>query len=195
MRGQHKHLGNLNMGWGRGGIEHYICNIVARERFDAFIDIVGTSIIAMETYIREVGFYKARLDIGYANSRVGHVDAKAISDGLNGRLSGAIHISASIGGIACHTADIDYMAMVAFHHCGNDKTSHVEQPLDVGVNHLIPIVKVTLIFGFQSSGKSSVVYKNVNLLPFFGDSVKSGFHCLTVSDVKRKGKNFCANCF
>ena len=50
-------------------INMFIGNVVASERFDAFIYIVSTLCIAMETNHTEIGFHQSRLHVGDTHGR------------------------------------------------------------------------------------------------------------------------------
>ena len=52
-------------------IEADIGNVVAYQRFHAFIDIVGTLLVTTEPDNAEVGLYQSGLDVRHANSRFG----------------------------------------------------------------------------------------------------------------------------
>ena len=67
MGGEYQHFGYLNMGWGTGGIEGHIGNVCPRERSDAFIHIVGTLVVAMESHVAEVGFHQSRFEIRHSH--------------------------------------------------------------------------------------------------------------------------------
>ena len=150
MCGQDKHFGNLHMGRRTGCIEGHIGNVVASERFDAFIYIVGTLCIAMETNHTEIGFHQSRLHVGDTHGRVGHINAQTIADGLDCGLGGAINVATGIGGITGHGTDVDDMTAVALNHAGNNEACHGEQTLDVGINHDVPILVAAFIFLVQS---------------------------------------------
>ena len=102
MSGQYEYLCYLYMLWCIGGIYGYISYIIARKRFDAFIDIGCAIIIAMEADVAEVGLDKTRLQIRYTYCGVGHVDTQSVGKSLDGRLRGTVDIASSIGGIASH---------------------------------------------------------------------------------------------
>ena len=48
MGGEHKHLGNLHMGRRFGGVEGNIGYVIAGERLDSFVDVVGSVVVAVE---------------------------------------------------------------------------------------------------------------------------------------------------
>lgn len=66
--GKYQYFGNLNMFRSRGCIECNICDIVACKRFYTFIYIVGTLVVAMETYVAEISLYQSWFKIRYPYS-------------------------------------------------------------------------------------------------------------------------------
>ena len=102
MSGQYEYLCYLYMLWCIGGIYGYISYIIARKRFDAFIDIGGTIIVATDADIAEVGLHKTWLQIGHTDGGVGHIDTQSIRESLYCSLGGTIHIASSISSITGH---------------------------------------------------------------------------------------------
>ena len=134
MRSQHQHLGYLHMLRCAGSIESYIGNIIAIERLYATIGI------AMEANVGEIGLYESWLHVGDAHLGVSHIDTQSVGNSLDRSLGGTIYISPGIGCITSHTADVDDMSMVAFHHARHDESGHGQESLDIGVDHLVPVV-------------------------------------------------------
>ena len=78
MGGQDKHFGYLYVSRGVGGIDGHIGNVVASEGLDALIEFGSAVGIAVEADIAEIGLYEAGLEVGDADSCVGHIDAESI---------------------------------------------------------------------------------------------------------------------
>ena len=140
----------------------------------------------METGNRKVGLDQTGLDVGHAHIRVGHVNTQPVAQGLHCRLSGTVNVTASIGGIASHTADVHHMAAVTFHHARHDEACHRQQALDVCVNHRVPVIIAAGVFGFQTPCASCVVDQYVNLLPLDGQALDGRCCSLAVAHVKRQ---------
>ena len=162
MRGQNEHLSDLYMLRSTGGKVCYLCDIVAIERRDAFVHVISTLCVTMEANIGEIGLYQSRLDIGDSQSGIGDVNAQAISDGLDSCLSSTIDVTTGISGITRYAANIYNMPVVAFHHIGYYEARHREQTFDVGVDHLVPIVKASLILRLKPTRETSIVDQHVN---------------------------------
>lgn len=86
MGGENQHLGYLDMLGSAGGIECHVGNVVARQWLNATVNIVGTLAVAMETDVGEIGLHQSRLDVGYANAGMSHVDAQTVGDGFTALL-------------------------------------------------------------------------------------------------------------
>jgi len=55
-------------------------------------------------------------------------------------------VPGGVGGVTSHGADVNHMSFTALNHRGYDETRHGQQPLDVSINHSVPIVVVAFIF-------------------------------------------------
>ena len=170
-------------------IERHIGNVVAYERFDTLIDIVGTLVIAMEADVGEVGLNESGLQIGYSYTCMGYVNAQSVGKCLDGSLCGTVDSASGISRIASHTTYIYHMTVIKAHHPGHHEASHVEQSLDVGVNHLVPVLEVALVFGLQTACQSGVVDKHVDGLESIGYACHSIARSLTIAHVEGERKH------
>ena len=76
------------------------------------------------------------------------------------------------------------MSAFAGHHPGHYGAGHVEQSLDVGVDHGVPVIGITLVFRFEAEGESGVVDEHLNVAPFLGEVGYGRFGGFTVGDIK-----------
>ena len=170
-------------------IDSHISDVVAREGLDALIELGGTIGISVETDVAEVGLYKAGLEIGDADGSVGHVNAESVGEGFHCCLRGAVDIASGIGGIACHTPYINNVSVVACYHLGYDEARHRQQPLDIGVDHGLPVVGVTLVFWLEAQCEASIIDEYVDLLPLLRQALDGLAGSLAVSDVKSEDEH------
>ena len=189
MCGKNQHFGYLNMLGSTCSIEGNIGDVGTTQRLDALVNIVGTLVVAMETNIREIGFYKSRLKIGNTHTCVSHINTQAIGQGLDSSLCGTINTTTCISSVASHTTYVNNMTMVEANHLWNNKTRHVEQTLYVGVNHLVPVLKTTFVLGLKTTRKTSIIDEHINRLETLGDAVDSLASGIAVANIKRKSKN------
>jgi hypothetical protein len=173
----------------RGGscVESYVGNVGTSERNDTFVHVLGAGVVAVEADVAEVGLNEPGLHVRYANCRFGYVDTQAIGYGLHGCLRGAIDIATGICCVACNTANVDYVALVALYHSRHDEACHGEQPLYVGVYHRVPIFGVALVFLFETERESGVVDQNINCLPFSFERTDCLFCRLGIAHVEHQG--------
>ncbi len=184
MGGENEHFGYLHMFGGVGGIDGHIGDIVAREGFDALIELGCALGVAVEADVAEIGLYEAGLEVGDADGSVGHVDAESVGEGLHGCLCGTVDIASCVSSIARHTTYINNVSAVALDHLGHDEACHGQQAFDVGVDHGLPVVEVAFVFGFESQGEAGIIDEHVDLLPLLGQSFDGLAGCLAVSDVE-----------
>ena len=192
MSGQNEYFGNLHMRWGIGSKDCHIGDVVAREGFDALIEFGSTLGIAVEADVAEVGLYEAGLEVGDADSGIGHIDAETVGEGLHGSLCGAVDIASGIGGIARYAPYINNVSAVARNHLGYDEACHREQTLDIGVDHCLPIIEVALIFWFEAQGKAGIIDEHIDLLPLLWQALDGLAGCLAVSDIEGEREHLCA---
>ena len=138
----------------------------------------------MEADVAKVGLHQSRLDIGHADARVGRVDAQSVGDHLHRRLRAAIDVAVGVGSVASHRTDVDDLATVALHHARHQRAAHVEQALDVGVDHRVPVVEVATLQRVEAQGQSGVVDQHVDLGPVGLQAAADVKHLLLVSHVE-----------
>lgn len=163
--GEDQDFGYLHVLGSGGGVVGYVSDVVTGEGLYAFVDRFGLLGVAMEANLAKLGFDQTRLEVGDSDSTLGDIYAESVGDSLDGSLGGAIDIALGVGGISCHTADIDDMPLIASHHAGHDKACHGEQALDVGIDHSVPIFGITLILPVEAESETGIVDKHVDLLP------------------------------
>ena len=78
MGGEDEHFGDLYVFGGLSGIEGGVGDVVAGEGCDAFVDVVGTLVVAVEAYVAEVGLDQSGFEKGHAYLGVGDVDAQTV---------------------------------------------------------------------------------------------------------------------
>ena len=81
------------------------------------------------------------------------------------------------------------MSVVKAHHPGHYETCHIEQSLDVGVNHLVPVLEVALVFWLQTTCQSGVVDEHVDGLESIGYACHSIARSLTIAHVEGERKH------
>ena len=126
MGSEDEHFGYLHVLGGVSGIDGHICNVIARKRLDALVELGSAGCITMETDVAEVGLDEAGLEVGDANSCIGHVDAQSVGEGLHSCFRGTVYIASSIGCIACYAPYIDNVSTIACNHTGHNETCHRE---------------------------------------------------------------------
>ena len=181
--------------WRAGGKEGYIGNVSASQRLDALIDLIGTFVVAMETHVAEVGLYQTGFQVGYTYCRFCYVNAQSVSNHLDGSLGCTVHISSGIGGISGHAADVDDVTLVTLHHPWYDEACHGQEPLDIGVDHGVPVFRVTLVLLFQAECKTGIVDKYIDGLPFWLQRIYCQLGSCSISNIKHQRLDLRTLCF
>jgi len=76
------------------------------------------------------------------------------------------------------------MAAAARDHPRQHRAGHVEQALDVGVDHLFPVLQVGLVDLVEPAREPRVVDQDVHRLPAFGQGRDGGCDCLCIAHVQ-----------
>ena len=182
--GQYQYLGNLHMRRSIGSIHSHICDIVTRQRLDAFIDISSTVVVTMETDVAKICLDKSRLQVCHTDGSICHINAQAISQRLHSGLRRTIYVATSIGCVTSHRAHINDVSTVALYHSWYYETCHRQQSLDVRVNHRFPVIEIALVLRFQPQCQSCIVHQHINLLPLVRQFIDELLSFLAVSHVK-----------
>ena len=177
-----------------GCIESHIRNIITIQWFDTLINTGSTLIISMETDIREIRLHQAGLDIGNTHLGMSHINTQAIGDCLDGSLCSTIYIATSVSRITSHTTYINNVSMITSHHTRNYQTSHGEESLDIGINHLIPILETTLILRFQATSQACIIDQHINIAPILRNIIHSLSCRFTVTYIKSQSKDLYPLC-
>src|SRR5271157_1494235 len=89
-RGQ-RHASDIHMLRPRHGPKNYIGNVVAVQRRNAFVDLGGLPLVAVETHHTEFRLHEDRVDTGDAHRRTQQILAQPVVEGPRRGLGGAIH--------------------------------------------------------------------------------------------------------
>jgi hypothetical protein len=109
---------------------------------------------------------------------------RPLVDGVDGVLGGAVDGAAGVDLVAGGGADVDDVAAPALDHSGEDGAGGVEEALDVGVHHLVPVARVALLDGFEAAAEAGVVDEDVDLGPVGGEVAEGVGDDAGVADVE-----------
>ena len=82
--------------------------------------------------------------------------------------------------------------MLTFDHAGQDAAGAVQQSVDVGGDHFVPVVHVARLSGVLADGAARVVQQHVDVLEPFGKVGKHFHHDVTLGDVETEGEEISA---
>ena len=162
----------------------HIGDILRHEGVVAFIDLVGTCAVALEAHKREVGLGGTRRDLRDLYVIGQKVGAHSLGEGEHSVFRGAIDVAAIIDLMGGCRADIDDMPALALHHAWRDKARHIQQSLDVGVDHALPILQKAILHGVELDGQSGIVDEDIHVAEFHRHTVDSLLTSLGVAHIK-----------
>ena len=77
------------------------------------------------------------------------------------------------------------MPSVAHNHSRHHGARHIKQPLDVGVDHLLPVLDAPGIKLLHTSAETGIVDQDLDLRPLLGQLVDGPLHGQTCAHVER----------
>ena len=175
---------------GQDEVDH-VGDVLCLERIHAFIDGIGAGLVAVEAHFAECGLHDARLDGGDFDIAVDDVDADAVAEGLDGRFGGAVHGGSRIGVEAGGGAEIDDMAAVSFEHGRQEGPGDEEEAPDIGVDHLLNVVRRGLAVGLEAAGEACVIDEHVRHAAGLHDFVRGGADGVSVAHVEGPYGDLC----
>ncbi len=103
---------------------------------------------------------------------------------MDGSLGSAVGVAAGIGHAPGHGADVHHVGGIQLPHLCDHRLAHVEQSLEVGVDHGVPVVGITPVDGVQPQRQPGVVDQDMHFAPFqdFGQGL---LHRQAVAHVQR----------
>ncbi len=119
--------------------------------------------------------------------RAQHVLAQAVVDGALGGLAGTVDGAIGVSELAGRRPHIDHMPTAADDHSGNDRARHVEQALDVGVDHLFPVLDVAEVELVEAAAEARIVDEDVDFGPLRRQAVNRVLHGAVIADVEIDG--------
>jgi len=132
----------------------------------------------------EVGLDHAGVDGGDANGGAEEILSETVVDGALGGFGAAVDGAVGVGDVAGGGAQVDDVSGVTLDHAGHNCAGDVEQPLDVGVDHLFPVVGIASIELFESAGETGVVDEDLDGLPGGGQVVDGGLDGFAIPDIE-----------
>ena len=136
---------------------NYLGYVAACQWSNAAIDALRALRIAVETYHRELRFDHSGAHFAHLNSVRNQIRTHRLRDGVHGVLRGTIDCTVLVGLSACDRAEIDDMAATRLDHSARNDACNVEQTLDIGVDHRVPILGRARVDMLQTSGQTRII--------------------------------------
>ena len=68
----------------------------------------------------------------------------------------------------------------------------MEESLDIGINHRVPILEIAFIFFIKSEGQSGIIDQHINLVPGIGERLYGISGSFAVAHIERQGQHLYA---
>ena len=115
--------------------------------------------------------------------------------GVYGVLGGAIYVASIVDVFSGHAGDVDYVAEAVLFHGVGYELRDVEETLEIGVDHCVPIVVVAILKAVGSEGETGVVDANLEVLfPRVWQHVVRIEHFVLVAYVEAKDEALDTGC-
>src|SRR3984957_13549645 len=137
-------------------------DVVGGHRLHARVDVVRLGPVAAEPDERELRVGHAGLDAADPDPGAVQVAAQVQAELVDEGLGAAVHVPARVRVAARHRAEVDHVTAAAGDHAGQDGAGAVDQALAVGVDHLVPVVKLGLLGRLEAEREAGVIDKHVD---------------------------------
>ncbi len=181
-----KNFGNVDMRGSRCGPQNRFGNVGGRQGGHSPVNLGGALFISVEAHAAELRLRHSGVNRGDADRCAQQIHAQPFADAIFRRFGGAVDRSAGIGDAPCRRANVQDMSPASLHHARHNRARDVEKPLDVSVDHLLPIGNFSLVELVQTTAQASVVDQNVDVLPCGGQSGQGRFHLSAIANIQRK---------
>lgn len=175
---------DLNMSRSRGNIDDVVRDISTNERGQASVHRIGLGLI-LEANDRELGLNHAGRNESDSDGSRDELMSQASVDSLDHVLGSAVDGSIGVGVLASDRTDRNDMSRVPLDHAGDERLDHLDNSLDVGVNHRVHVLPVHLVDGARLLGQASVVHQNVDIVAQLGgQALVEGVDLLRILNVQ-----------
>ena len=127
---------------------HNVGDVLWTEWLGTFVGPRGLGIVTLEAHQGKFALRQARLDVGHPHPRTQQIGAQVEGKLFHERLRGTVNVTAWIRVGAGHRTNVDDVAAITGHHARQHRPGAIDQTLDVGVHHPLPILHVAAVGGF-----------------------------------------------
>ena len=184
--GHELHVAHVHMGGQVPRPPHGFGDVFRGQGIQVFVSGFRSLQVALETHGQKFGVQMAWLDVGHADGSAQKVAAEHPAEVVHESLGGTVHVAALECAVASDGADVDDVAGAAFYHAGQDAAGAVQQSVDVGGDHFVPVVHVARLSGVLADGAARVVQQHVDVLEPFGKVGEHFHHDVTLGDVEHR---------
>ena len=171
--GHEFHVAHVHMGGQVHRPPHGFGDVFRGQGIQVFVSGFRSLQVALETHGQKFSVQVAGLDVGHADGSAQKVAAEHPAKMVHESLGGTVHVAALEGAVASDGSDVDDVAGAAFDHAGQDAAGAVQQSVDVGGDHFVPVVHVARLSGVLADGAARVVQQHVDVLEPFGNVGKA----------------------
>ena len=140
-------------------------DILGRQRANPAVDVLSSAPVAAEADLAELGLDHARVYRAHADSRTIEIQAQRLRERPDRGLARAVHVAAGVGLVSGDGPDVDHRTPSPFQHSGQHGPIYVQQALDVGVDHLVPVLELAGGQWIESPAEAGVVDQDLDRLP------------------------------
>ena len=177
-------IDDLNMKRSRGNIDNVVSDISTNKRGQASVHGIGLRLV-LEANDRELGLNHSRRNESDSDGSRDEFMSQACVDSLDHVLSSTVDGSVGVGVLASDRSDGDNVSAVSLDHTRHESLDHLDDTLDVGVNHGVHILPVDIVDSAGLLGQASVVYQNVNIVAQVGgQALEKGVDLLGILNVQ-----------
>ena len=190
--GHELHVAHVHVGGQIHRPPHGFGDVFRGQGIQVFVSGFRSLQVTLETHGQKFSVQMTGLDVGHADGSTQKVAAEHPAKMVHESLGSTVHVAALEGAVAGDGADVDDVTGTAFDHTGQNAAGAVQQAVDVGGDHFVPVVHVARLGGILADGTAGVVQQHVDVLEPFGKIGEHFHHNITLGDVETEGEEISA---
>ena len=182
--GEGDDIDDLNVSGSRGSIDDVVSNISANERNETGIEGIGLGLVP-EANDGELSLDHSGRNESDSDGSRDELMSQASVDSLDHVLGSTIDGTIGVSLLAGDRTNGDDVTGVSLQHARHKSLNHLDDTLDVGINHRIHIIPVHLVDSARLFGQSSVVHQNIHIIAHIGrQALVEGVHCSSILKIQ-----------
>ena len=133
-------------------------HILGAQRLPALVHLRRALLVPVKAHFRELRLlYGRRRHLTHADAVPEDIKARTPRNRVYGVLRAAVDGAPRVDLVPGRTADVDDVPFAPRHHPRTHQARHVQQPLDIGVDHVVDLAGVHLVDGPEAPCLTGII--------------------------------------